>query len=154
MELKRDLLKFEKKSVFRIILGLLFLIIAVIWLAEKEINLQMVRPFDWVFFGIFLLNGVVHSVEGFGFSIAQLFGRAFVLIDDSKIAIKTSFFSKEQHIAWQEIKSISNKPVRCQITRNEGTSLTLNLSKLDYLLIKDIKATIEYIAKEKGVEYT
>lgn len=154
MELKRDLLKIEKKSVFRIILGLLFLVISIIWIAEKEINLQMIRPFDWVFFGIFLLNGVVHSVEGFGFSLARLFGSAFVLVDDAKIAIKTSVFAKEQNIAWQEIKSISSKPVRYQITRNDGTLITLNLSKFDYLLIKDIKATVESIAIDKGVQYS
>ncbi len=154
MELKRDLLKIEKKSIFRIILGLLFIVISIIWIADKGINKQAIRPFDWAFFGVFLLNGIVHSIEGFGFSFARLFGRAFIKIDQEKIVIKTGIFAKEQSVAWQDIKSISNKPVRFQITRNDGTLLTLNLSRLDYLLLKEIKSTIENIANQNGIDHS
>lgn len=152
MELKRDLLKIEKKSVFKIIVGMLFFVISIAWIVDKNINDQIIRPFDWLLLGIFVLNGVVHSIEGFGFSLARLFGKAFILIDNERIVIKTGVFAKEQNVSWQDIKSIANNPIRCQIARNDGTSVTLKLSKLDYSLIKDIKSTIIVFAKEKGLE--
>ena len=152
MELKRDLFVIQKKSVFRIILGIIFLMLSLAWLVNRETNDQIIRPFDWLFLGVFVMNGVVHSIEGLGFSLARLFGKAFILIDHERIVIKTGVFAKEQNVSWQVIKSIAHKPVRCQIARNNGSSVILNLSKLDYSLIKEIKSSINNIAIGKGLE--
>lgn len=97
------------------------------------------------------MNGIIHTVEGFGFSLARLFGKAFILVDNEKIAIKIGVLAKEQNISWMDIKSISYKPIRFKVAKNDNTSFTFNLSKLDYSLIKEIKSTINAIAKEKGL---
>lgn len=152
MVLKHDLLLIERKSLFRIILGIIFLMLSLAWLVIKETNEQIVRPFDWLFLGVFLINGIVHLIEGSGYSLSRLFGKAFILIDIERIVIKTGVFAKAQNISWQDIKSITHKPVRCQIVRNDGTLITLNLSKLNYSLVKDIKSTINDIANEKGLK--
>jgi hypothetical protein len=154
MELKRDLLVVQKKSVFRIIMGILFFVISIVWVIDLVINSKTSRPFDWLFFGVFVMNGLIHSIEGFGFSLARLFGKAFILIDTDRIAIKTGVLAKEQSVYWKDIKSLSYKPIRFKIVRNDNTSMTFNLSKLDYLLIKDMKISINEIANEKGLEVT
>lgn len=52
--------------------------ISIAWIADRFFNNLAIRPFDWLYTGIFTLNGIVHSIEGFGFSFARLFGKAFV----------------------------------------------------------------------------
>ena len=151
MELKRDLLVIQQKSVFRISMGILFFIISIAWIVDLAISGNSKSPFDWFFFVIFVLNGLVHSIEGFGFSLARLFGKAFILIDNERIAIKTGVLAREQSISWVDIKSISYKPIRFKVARKDDTSMTFNLSKLDYSLVKDIKNTINVIADEKGL---
>jgi len=151
MELKRDLLVIEKKSITRIVFGILFFAISIVWIIDKKVTGQIISSFDWLLFVIFLLNGIVHTVEGFGFSLARLFGKAFILIDNEKIGIKKEVLSKEQNISWTDIKAISYKPIRFKVVKNDNTSFTFNLSKLDYSLIKEIKSTINEIAKEKGL---
>ncbi len=151
MEINRDLLRKEKKSVFRIIIGILFLVISVFWIIDRKINSQIIRPFDWFYTGIFVLNGIVHSIEGFGFSLAKLFGKAFVIIDKDRIAIKTSVLDKEQKVFWIDIKSIESKLNKYQVLKTNDTNLTIDFSKFDYALAKNIKETIRGIANEKGI---
>lgn len=116
------------------------------------INGNSSSPFDWLLFVIFVLNGLVHSIEGFGFSFARLLGNAYIQIDSEIIAIKTGVLKKEQSIFWKDIKSVSYKPIRFKVTKNDDTAMTFNLSKLDYSLIKEIKSAINEIADEKGLE--
>lgn len=152
MELKRDLLIIQKKSVFRITMGILFFVISIAWIVDKEVNGQIISLLDGLFLGIFVMNGLVHSIEGFGFSLARLFGEAYIQIDSERIAVKTGVLKKEQNICWKDIKSISYKPIRFKVAKNDDTSMAFNLSKLDYSLIKEIKRAIIEIANEKGLE--
>lgn len=152
MELKRDLLIIQKRSVFRIIMGILLFIISIAWIVEKEVNEHVISLLDWLVFFVFIMNGFVHTIEGFGFSLARLFGKAFILIDNDRIAIKTGVLAREQSVDWIVIESISYKPIRFKVAMKDNSSMTFNLSKLEYSLIKDIKSAINDIATEKGLE--
>ncbi|MFN3917790.1 MAG: hypothetical protein ACK4K0_08600 [Flavobacteriales bacterium] len=63
----------EKKSLFRIFIGILFLVISVFWIFDKHIYNQKVNPFDLVYIGVFSLNGIHHLIEGLGYSISKIF---------------------------------------------------------------------------------
>ena len=152
MELKKDLLKKDKKSVFRIILGILFFVISIVYITDRIMNNQIIRLFDWFYFGIFALNGILHTFEGFGFSIAKIFGKAFILIDKERISIKTGVFAKEQNVSWIDVKTIVYKFNRFQVIKSNDSSVTFDLSKLDYLLLKNIKEVFGSIANENGIE--
>ena len=154
MELKKDLLKKDGKSTFKIILGILFFVISIVWITERIMDNLIIRPFDWLYTGIFALNGVVHTIEGFGFSIASLFGKAFVLIDNKHISIKPGIINKEQSIYWDSIKSIDYKLNKYHIQNTDSTSMTVDLTKFDYALKNEIKETIYCIAKEKNIQTT
>ena len=149
MELKRDLLKISKKSLFRIILGIGFPVIAITWIVVRKIEYDDIRPFDWLYFGLFVFSGIIHIFEGFGYSFSKLFGNAFILIDQDVIRIKTGVLEKEQRILWDEIASIDYKPTFFQITKIDKTTINLKLSDLDYSLIQEIKEIIRHIGKEK-----
>lgn len=152
MELKKDLLQIEKKSLARIILGIGFFICAAGWILSRHIDNQIIKFFDWLFFGTMAINGIYHVIEGFGFSFPKLFGKAFIIIDNDEIRIKNGVFDEEQSILWRDIKSIRYKPSIFQIIKLDETFVAFKLQDLDYSLIREIKEVIRAIAHEKGVE--
>jgi len=151
MQLKRDLLKIERKSFFRIILGIGLFISAAGWILGRHIDNQIVKIIDWYFFGTMAIIGLFHFIEGFGISFSKLFGKAYILIDDDQIRIKNGVFENEQSILWHDIKSIKYKPNIFQILKPDQTYVVLKLQDLEYSLIREIKEVIRTIAQEKGV---
>ena len=151
MVFRRNLFRKGKKSVFRIILGLLFLIISFAWIEVRIIEHHGITPFDWIYTVFMTINGIVHTVEGLGFSFASLTGLAFIEIDEDRILIKKSAFSKDQVIFWDDIKTIDYKLIRFRIVLKNEESLILDFSKLEYSLVKDIKEAININANEKGI---
>ena len=150
MELKIDLLKTKReKSLYRIISGILFFLIASSRIIISLIGNEGIKPFDWFYFGIFTLGGVAHFIEGLGYPFESLFGKAYILINSELISLKPSVYSKEQSINWSEIKSIDYKLNKFEIKKADNTNMTINLSKLDYISINEIKKTINYIVEEK-----
>jgi len=152
MELKKDLLKRERKSKFRIFIGMLSFVISIIWITIRIMDDLIIRPFDWLYSGLFALNGIVHVFEGFGFSVEKIFGKAFVFIDSERISIKSGVLDKEQTIYWNTIKSIDYKINKFHIERIDNTGLSLDLSKLDYALKNEIKEVAGFIAKDKNIQ--
>lgn len=152
MEFKKNLLKKDKKSVFRIILGILFFVFSIIWITDRIMDNLTIRAFDWLYTGVFALNGLVHTLEGFGFSIARLFGRAFVLINNDRISIKTGIFDKEQNIYWNSIKTINYKINKYQFQNIDNTKMILDLSKLNDALKNEIREIVDCIAKDKNIQ--
>lgn len=152
MELKKDLLKKNKKSLFRIILGILFLVISILWITNRIIDNLTIRPFDWLYTAILVLNGLVYTIDGFGFSIARLLGKAFIFIDNEQISIKRGITDKEQKVYWKSVKAIDYKLNKFRVQNIDNTSMTLDLSKFDFVLKNEIKETIISIAKEKNIQ--
>lgn len=147
MELKKDLLKKDKKSIFRIILGVLQFTCVIVWLTDTDNHLILRRPFNWIFLGCLVLSGILYIIDGFGFAI----GKAFIFIDKEIISIKIGVFDKKQSIVWNDIKSINYKINNVEIIRSDNSSMTFNIKSLGYSLIKNIKQVISGIASEKGI---
>jgi hypothetical protein len=151
MEFKKDLLKKQRKSIFRIIIGILLFVISIVWITDRIMDNLTIRLFDWSYTGIFALNGIIHTFEGLGFSIASLFGKAYISIDNEQILIKRGIFDKEQKIYWNSIKTIFYKLNKFRIQNIDNTDMTLDLTKFDYELKNEIKEIIENIAKDKRI---
>ena len=153
MELNIDLLKKKKKSLFRVILGILFFLIASAWIITSIIERGIIRPFDWVYFGVFTLNAIVHFFEGLGYSPERFLGKAYIVINSELISLKATISDKRQCIEWSEIKSIDYNPniVKYKIKRTNDTTMIIDVSKFDYSLLCEIKKTINCIAKEKNI---
>ena len=151
MEIKKNLLRNEKKSYLRFALGLIFFIISILWIIVKIKNRQEITLFDWLYFGIFTLNGISHSIAGFGFRIEELFGKAFIQINEEKISLKTKVLGKEQSVLWSEIQKINYNLNKLHIHKTDNTTLTFNLSEIDYAFKNEIKEFIKRIATEKQI---
>ena len=152
MELEIDLLKTKsKKSRIRVLLGILFTMLAISWITIKLIGNNIISPFDWFYFGIMGINGFFHMVEGFGYPFDRLFGKAYILINSDFISIKASTLDKNQIINWSDIKSVEYKLNKFEIIKTDNTYRYIFLSYLDYISINAIKQTIHGIAKEKQI---
>ena len=151
MELKRNLLKVSEKSRFRIVLGIGFLILAVAWVIGRTVENKEVRLMDWIYSVLFVIYGIVYTIEGFGIAFPGLFGKAFVAIDETAISLKTAVFGEARNVFWADILSIEYHPLSFKITKMDQGHVVLRLSGMDYALIQEIKKIIEDIAHEKGI---
>lgn len=150
MKIQKDFYQI-KKSKFRIIFGILFLIFTVFILIIESIESEYIRPYDWLLLAIFALSGLTHIIEGLGYSLAKLFGSAFLLIDEDVINIKKGVFSKEKRLSWSEIKSISYKANNFLFVAADNTMLTLNVSTYEYVFVQQIKEAVNVLATKKGI---
>ncbi|MDI9605416.1 MAG: hypothetical protein QM305_08895 [Bacteroidota bacterium] len=151
MEYSVDLLSFRTKSKFVLILGILLLLFAIGWFIAIWIRKGSASLFDWIFFILLILNGVVQTSYGLGNPIERLFGKAFVRINSQAISIKTGIFDKKQTVKWSDIRSISYKPANFVITKKNKSTCKLSMSKLDYSVIQDIKRVMNNIANDKNI---
>ena len=151
MEFKKNLLRKEKKSYFRFAMGIVFFIISILWISVKISDEQKISFFDWLYFGLFTLNGIAHSMGGFGFQFEELFGKAFIVINEEIISIKTKVLDKEQNILWSDIQNINYNLNKLYIHKTDNTTQTFNLSEIDYDSKNEIKESIKSIANKKQI---
>lgn len=123
MEYKKDLLERHAKSIFRLLLGIAFCLISILWMIARLAENEEIRLFDWFYSGIFTLIGLSHLFEGLGISIERFFGKAFVHIDTERINIKLGVFEKEYTIGWHEIKSIVYKSADFTIQKLDNSAV-------------------------------
>jgi hypothetical protein len=64
----------KEKSIFRIVLGILFFVIAFTWIALRLVDGESIRVFDWIYTLVFALQGFVHTYEGLGNTLRNPFG--------------------------------------------------------------------------------
>lgn len=146
-----DLLSFRTKSKFVLVLGILLVLVAIGWFIAIWVRKGSASFFDWLFFILLLLNGVVQTSYGLGNPIERLFGKAFVRINSQAISIKTGVFDKKQTVKWSDIRSISYKPTNFIVTKKDNSTCMLSMSKLGYSLIKEIKNVVSNIANDKNI---
>jgi hypothetical protein len=154
MELKKDLLAIEKKSIFRMLLGVLFLLIA----GHRPIFIifenAKITTFDWVYIWVFALNGVLHIVEGYGYSLTKLFGRAFIVINNELISAKTKINREEVTVYWKDIKCIDFSYSKLVSVKADNTKLNIAIGDLTYDTKKAMKVSIAQIMEDKKITCT
>ena len=151
MEYERDLLKNNNKSIVRLILGIAFIVISVLWITVRDADNELIRSFDWFYSGFFTLTGVAHILLGLGISIQKFFGKAFIRIDNDLIDVKLGLFEKEQKIFWHDIQSIEYKSFNFKIQKQNNTSI-ISISNLDYPSISEIKNIMTKLADKKEIK--
>ena len=151
MELEKDLLIIDRKSRFQTIFGIAaigFTMILIIFKFQEDQSLTLL---EWLQFVSLFLMGVIHLIAGTGYSLAKLFGKSFVKINDTQISIKPGVFDKEQAFYWTDIKSIIYETNRYKIIDKENLEHFLNLLKIEYDLKQQIKAIIQNLATAKNI---
>jgi len=152
MELKIDLLKGKKKAPFRIVFGILFILVGIAVLISKIKTYGISNLFDWIYSGLFTLLGIGYIIEGLGgYSLDSPFGKAYILINSESISLKPSIWSKKQFVNWSDIKSIDYKLNKFEIKKTDDSTMIIDLFELNYRLVIEVKQAINCIAKEKNI---
>ena len=151
MEIRKNLLRNEKKSYVSFAVGIVFFIISIIWIVLKIRDGQKISLFDWFYVGIFALNGISYSMASFGFRLEELFGKAYLLINKEKISMKAKALEKEQTVLWSEIQSMNYNFNKLYVHKTDNTTLTFNLTEIDYAFKNEIKEFVKNIANEKQI---
>ena len=142
MELKIDLISKRRKTLFLVFGTGLFLI------ASARIVLyifgdNVAKPFDWIYFGIFALNGL--------FFVYQGLEETYLLINSEMIVLKNVLFEKKLCVAWNEVKAINYRMNRIEFVKTDDTMATLYFDTFNYTSVQKIRETIVEIAKEKNL---
>ena len=146
MELKIDSLGKKKRNTFRVVLRILFFLLASVWIIPI-IGKEFLKSFSWLYYGIFAAIGASIGTIGNTLDKSCIFSINFEVI-----SLKTGIFNKEQFINWSEIKSISCKLYEFKIKKTDDTTMIIDLSKFDYALLQEIKKVVDCIAKEKYIQ--
>lgn len=155
MELKIDLLRSQAKSPYKKWLGVLFVIFGISWTILKLVMGEPVGFFDWIYSVVFILNGVIHLVEGTqGRTIDSYFGKAYVEVDSKLIRVKPRVFAKEQSISWTEISSLEERPASIIAIKTNGSLAHIDLSKLGYTVKSELKKAVAEVARYKKIPLT
>ena len=154
MELEIDLLEKGKKSIFRVGIGILFLVISSGRILERVVCEEVISSFDWIYSGLFALLGILHIIGGLGFHFEKYLGESYIRINSEVISLKADIFGKEQSIYWNDIKSIEYKSNKFRIEKTDNTNAVMSLSKFSYSLKNEIKKAVDCIAKEKNIKLT
>lgn len=146
MEIKIDLLA-KRKSIIRIIFGLLVLVY-VVFLALRAGEVS-----DYFGLVIFGLIAWINLIEGYGYLPQKVFGKAFIEINYNVIVVKTRVGRKAISICWDKITSINFRYTELLIEKKDSSELSIDTKDLSYEIQNEIKEAIIKIASEKEIKY-
>ena len=152
MELKIDLLEKKKRSWGRTGFGVFGVLFAIVFMIIHFNERGIIRSSDWMYSGFLILTSVPHIIAGLGYTFEYFFGKAYILIDSEIISLKTGAFAKEQSVNWNEIKSMDYKISKFTIKKTDDTTMIIDISELEYMLIQKIKETMDCVTKEKNIQ--
>jgi len=111
MEYQKNLLNNDEKSVWRVILGIIFIVISISWIVSRYLENIPLRVFDWVYFATFSLNGVFNIFEGIGKSMDRFLGKAFIHIDDQAMVMKPRILKKRKKLTGKTLNPFTTTRV-------------------------------------------
>ena len=117
MFLNRNIKIPNRNAFYHFIIGLIFLGMAG-WVASEGMEKEKgIDQFDWVYIGIFSMVGVWFSIKG----LSSIFRKAYIRVDDEKIAVKPDEFTKSETILWRNIQKIIAVDNNFDIVRKDNS---------------------------------
>lgn len=138
----------NKNAFYHLIIGLIFLGMAG-WVASEGIGKEKgLDQFDWVYIAIFSIVGVWFSIKG----LSSIIRKAYIRVDDEKIAVKPDEESKSETIYWRDILEIREKEKNFEIIKKDNSTYMIYLSYYTYANADELREAILDTALEKGVK--
>ncbi len=103
-----------------------------------------------MFLGFFFL-GLLYLWLGLGKNPFTVLGTAFLSIDDEKIILKNTRFSKEDVIDLNSILKIDIKVSSIRIVAGNNTAYEFAYDHIDEEIIKKLKSTLVKLCKERNI---
>lgn len=150
MEYYKNLYPQPEKKKFQLIMGIVAIVLALLWVLSKIYYGESIIFIDWLYSGMFFLNGVVLIMQYFGHPIEELFGKRFISVTTSEIQYKPKTLKPEIKILWKDVDSIDFTVTNIEIKSKDGQQISLQYSHLDYASVQELKHTVKQIAQEKS----
>ncbi len=80
--------------------------------------------------------------------------RRYVIVNESVIDYKLSYFYPSRTIRWEELVRVDIRTLRILYFKGDGSSSAMKLGELFYNDIRRLKETLAYICTEKGIEWS
>ena len=147
MLLNRNIKENNKNAFYHLVIGLIFIGMT-LWVYFKGENKPNgVDQFDWVYIFIFGMVGVFFSFKG----LSSIFRKAYILVDEERIAIKPDETTKSETILWNDIEAIRQVEKNFEILKKDGSSYIIYFSYFNYENAGDLKEAIIDMASTKGI---
>lgn len=150
MFLNRNVKVKNNNPYYHLIIGLIFLGMTYWVVSEGLDKPKGIDQFDWIYIAIFGLVGLRFVFKG----LSYILRKAYIRVDDEKIAIKPDEESKSEIIYWKDIQEIKQVDNNYEILKKDQSSFTIHFSYFDYKHVDDFKEAIQKTAFEKGVKTT
>ncbi len=137
----------NKNAFYHLIIGLIFLGMAG-WVASEGMEKEKgIDQFDWVYIAIFAMVGVYFSIKG----LSSIIRKAYIRVDDEKIAVKPDESSKSETIYWRDIQHIRKVERNFEIVRKDNSTYMIYFSYYTYKNADELRDAILETAFEKGI---
>ena len=147
MFLNKNIKTSNRNALYHLMIGLIFSGMAV-WVASKGISKPNgIDQFDWIYIVIFGLVGLRFVFKGMSFILRK----AYIRVDDEKIAFKPDETTQSETIYWKDILAINQVGKNYEIEKRDQTTSKIHFSYFDYEHAKELKEAINVMATEKGI---
>ncbi len=151
MNYYRDLLPESKVSGPKLTMGALCLFNALLIPDLSIFTVKGTNVFGWLTHGVWLIGAIYWIMDGLGYRLWRVPGKAYVRIDDEMIALKPNLQSKETIVRWNDVSGILYSAEKYTMRTREGGAVFFGLTTLDYSVIQEVKANLDQLAVEKQI---
>ena len=142
-----------KKSKMRIYLGFFALLLAIGLPIYSQIKEGSIGSIQWIFMFLFLAQGTIYLLMGFGKNISEIFGKkTYLQFDEEEIRFKTSNFDQETVLKADQIQKIVIQTKFHDFYLKDDQIVKMYLTGFEYQLLQEIKEGIIEYAQNNGIE--
>lgn len=138
-----------KTSSLQFWIGVLFFGVSIAWIIQAHIDTEHIQYFDWLYFGIMFLNGIVHTAGGLGYQTESIFGKQYIHFDDEKVSLKTNRWKPAQNLSWNRLNEVQYSYPIFYLHIDDETIEEVNISQLSYPIVQKLKKQFVIAAQEK-----
>lgn len=152
MNYYRDLLPRNNVSVVNFVLAGIFLYRGIVSVAVRHADHAPMQSGDFALPIGWCMLSMICILQGLGYRHERLPGKAYVQIDDEVFVLKPWWPKKEMSVLWKDVNGIVYSAEKYTMRTRDGRAVMFELTTLDYAVIQEVKAMVEQIAAEKGIE--
>jgi hypothetical protein len=142
----------QNRSKYRIVMGIISILIGIGLPIYSAIYEPLLNKFGWVFSLLFIVNGIIYFLAGLGITLPELMGKkTYLIFDEDEIRFKTSNFDKETILKADHIRKIVFQTKFNDFILKDNQIVKMYLTGFEYALIQEIKEGITEYARINGI---
>jgi len=150
MDFYKNLYPYRESKKIQLVFGFIFIILSILWILQKKHFNSQIFAFDWLYSGIFLMNGVIILRYNIGIHIEEIFGKRYIKITPEEIDYKPKTFKRATKTKWVELKTINFKVNSIELESINSKNLRIKYTNLEYASVQQLKETILQCAQNNN----